>query len=215
MSPEGGPRSAVGFRLYAVTDRSLAGEARLADLLALLCANGLKGVQIREKDLPEKELVRLIGECRPAFERHGTAWFVNSSAGTAARTGASGVHLSSLQDVAAARTLMGGGMLIGKSVHGAGEAEDARVAGADFLVFGPVYDTPSKRASGPPQGLERLREVCESVDIPVFAIGGVSPARAAECREAGAFGAAAMSSLMAAVEPLEVMKEYERSLGTL
>jgi len=204
-----------GFLLYAVTDRKIVRGGDLAGLLKLLVGNGLKAVQLREKDLSEDELARLAGSLRSVIGRSGVRLLVNSSIRAAVESGAAGVHLPADSGVAPARSALGPDALVGKSVHGAGEAKRAREEGADFVTFGPVYATPSKAAYGPPMGVERLHEVCEITDIPVYAIGGVTPGRVADCLAAGARGVAAVSSLMAAENPVEVLKEYERSLGRL
>lgn len=202
-----------GFRLYAVTDRTLVAGRPLAEHLEGLCAAGLRAVQLREKDLGETELAVLAGGLVPPLARLGARIFVNGSVAAAGAAGAAGVHLPASGEVAPARAALGPGRAVGKSVHSAAEAKRAGLEGADFLVFGPVFDTPSKRAFGPPQGIERLREVCEITGVPVFAVGGVTPARVVECLRAGAHGVAALSPLMAGGNPLEVLREYGRELG--
>jgi thiamine-phosphate pyrophosphorylase len=82
--------------------------------------------------------------------------------------------------------------LIGVSCHSLESARAAWRGGADYIFFGPVFATPSKAAFGAPQGIERLREVCASVEIPVLAIGGVNLENARACLEAGAAGIAAI-----------------------
>jgi len=213
MSPDKPPR--IRFRLYAITDGRQVRAGTLPELLELLAAAGLRGIQLREKSLPETGLRTLAGECRPALERYGVQWLVNGSIAVALGEHASGVHLASAQDVSGARSTLGASALVGKSVHSRAEACHASAAGADFLLFGPVFDTPSKREFGPPQGIERLREVCESVVVPVFAVGGVTAERVPECMDAGASGVAVVSALMGAENPVEVLKEYGRKLGRL
>ena len=205
----------VKFRLYGVTDRKLLADAELDDWLAILCWHGLRGVMIREKDLDEEALYHLAVKCRPVFDRHHIPWFVNGSSAVARRAESTGVHLTATQDVAQARAVLGEDALIGKSVHSLNEAVEAERLGVDLLVFGPVYETPAKAAYGSPLGLSQLRSVCQAVRIPVFAIGGISPERALECRQAGAHGVAAVSSLMQAGEPEEVLAKYEHALEHL
>lgn len=205
----------VTFRLLCVTDRTQLAEGTLDDWLAILCWNGLRGVSLREKDLDGEELLRLATTCRPVFDRHHIQWTVNGSLDVARRAESTGVHLTSAQDVAATRAALGAGALIGRSVHSAAEGVGAATAGADYLVFGPVYATPSKAAFGPPAGLDGLREVIAAVPVPVFAIGGVTPDRAEECRAAGAFGVAAVSTLMRSEAPDETLARYEYALGRL
>jgi thiamine-phosphate pyrophosphorylase len=208
-------RPGPGFRLYGVTARQLLEGDGLENRLETLCACGLRGVQIREKDLSEMELLRLAGQCRAVFERHNTRWLINTSINMARAAGANGVQLAAKQDVAAARALMGRQALIGKSVHSLTEAKRAASGGADFVVFGPIFQTPAKAAYGSPQGLEILREVCAALECPVFAIGGVTPQKARQCREVGAYGVAVMSALMDSSRPELLLNEYRKSLGDL
>src|SRR5206468_11128953 len=90
---------------------------------------------------------------------------------------------------------------VGASVHSLPDALEAEVEGADWLVFGPVYDTPSKRMYGPPQGLEKLARVAAAVRLPVVAIGGVTPGRVRDVRAAGGGGGAGGVCVVAAWLP--------------
>jgi thiamine-phosphate pyrophosphorylase len=87
------------------------------------------------------------------------------------------------------------------------------VKGADWVTYGPVYDTPSKRAYGPPQGLERLAEVAGRLRIPVVAIGGITPQRVKELRAAGARGVAAISFILAADSPADATRRFLAALA--
>jgi thiamine-phosphate diphosphorylase len=119
---------------------------------------------------------------------------LSSRADVALAVGAAGVHLPEGDiPVAGARRLLGGGRLVGRSVHSLEAALEAAGAGADYLVFGPVYETAS-HAGRRPAGLDNLREVCRAVPVPVLAIGGVDFDRAEECVRAGAAGFAAIGA---------------------
>jgi thiamine-phosphate pyrophosphorylase len=102
---------------------------------------------------------------------------------------------------------MGPARLVGVSAHSAAEVEAAGEAGADFAVFGPVYDTPSKRPFGAPQGVAALAAACRGSRIPVLAIGGVTAARVAELRDSGAAGVAAIRTLLEAADPAAATRE--------
>ena len=103
--------------------------------------------------------------------------------------------------------------IVGASVHTLEESIEAESAGADWLTFGPVYDTPSKRAYGPPQGLASLERVARAVRIPVVAIGGITPERVREVRAAGAHGVAAISAILAADDPAGAVRRFLDSLA--
>lgn len=121
-----------------------------------------------------------------------TRLLVNDRSDVALAAGADGVHLTSVSlPPALVRQICGSEFLIGASTHSLEAALAARDGGADFVVFGPVFETESKRAYGPPQGLEKLREVIgELRDFPVIAIGGITLDNAEKCFVVGASGIA-------------------------
>jgi thiamine-phosphate pyrophosphorylase len=196
-------------RLMLVTDRA---QARGRDLVAVVTAclaAGLPAVQVREKDLAAPDLAALCRRLRAPTRAHRALLIVNDRADVALAVGADAVqrtHTSlSVEDL---RAVADKRLLVGASTHAVEEAVAAARAGADWIVFGPVYDTPSKRAWGPPQGLARLREAARAVDVPVIAIGGVTPARVDDVLGAGAHGVAAISAILAADEPAEAVRRF-------
>lgn len=112
-----------------------------------------------------------------------------------------------------ARTLLPPDRLLGRSTHSLESALAAEREGADFITFGPVYDTPSKRAFGPPCGVPALRELCRAVTIPVFALGGVTLERIEACREAGAWGVAMIGAIWDAADRLEALAQAREASG--
>ena len=124
-----------------------------------------------------------------------TRLLVNDRADIARAAGADGVHLTGRSLPAnVVRNIFGPEFVIGVSTHSLAEARAAQAAGADFVVFGPIFDTESKRAFGPPQGLAKLREIARELrGFPVIAIGGVTPDNIDECISAGATGVAGIS----------------------
>jgi thiamine-phosphate pyrophosphorylase len=189
--------------LCYVTDRKAleaAGSHLLVESIRAAIDAGVDWIQIREKDLPARKLSALAGDAvRLAAELgRGTRILVNDRLDIAIAAGAAGVHLGgeSVAVADAVRWCRGGnapeGFLIGVSCHQIEDAREAERAGASYVFFGPVYDTPSKRDFGPAQGRGRLAGVCDGVRIPVIAIGGVTEENAAEAVEAGASGIAAI-----------------------
>jgi len=156
---------------------------------------GVDWIQLREKDLSGRALAELL---REALRRvpAGCRILLNDRLDVACALGAGGVHLGgeslSVEDARRLVRGRGGDFLVGASTHSLAAALSAEKAGADYLVFGPVYATPSKAQYGPPQGIERLREVCHAVSLPVLAIGGITVENARACLEAGAAGIAAI-----------------------
>ena len=180
----------VRFQLYLITDRRLAAasggliatvEAALA-VGAEIGRSGTIAVQLREKDLGARELYELAMALRPICTRFGAPLIVNDRVDVAIAAGADGAHLASTSfDIADARTLLGPSRLIGVSTHRLEEITVAAENGADFAVFGPVYDPLSKGAYGPAKGLTALTDAVKAAkDMPLYALGGINKSRAAE-----------------------------------
>ena len=151
--------------------------------------------QIREKNLPVRMLYELVSRCAEITRGTPTRLLVNDRFDVARAAGADGVHLTETSLPArVVRETCGEEFVIGVSTHSLESAQAARDGGADFVVFGPVFETESKRAYGPPQGLEKLREVTAALpDFPVLAIGGVTIDNAESCIAKGASGFAGIS----------------------
>ncbi len=196
--------------VFYVTDRkSLAGgtSAELLERVRRAAIANVDFVQIREKDLPTGELLRLVREAvRVTTEISSTRIIVNDRLDVALAAGASGVHLGreSLPAKEAMRWCRAGNapadFMVGVSCHSVEEAREAEKVGASCAFFGPVFDTPSKRSFGPPQGIELLRELCGVLKMPVIAIGGVNDSTAAQCVKAGAAGIAAIRMIQEATD---------------
>jgi thiamine-phosphate pyrophosphorylase len=192
-----------------VTDRKTLGSAdAMAGVRERICKAieaGADWLQIREKDLPAKELLSLANDSvfvansmRGPEMSTPARVIMNDRLDVALASRAAGVHLGkdSIPAAEAVRWCRSGyaptEFLVGVSCHSLEEARRAEDSCADYVIFGPVFDTPSKRAFGPVQGIGRLTEVCRAVRIPVVAIGGVNPENAADCLRAGAAGIAAI-----------------------
>ena len=152
-------------------------------------------VQLREKSLSARVLYELTTHAVAIGKGSTTRVLVNDRFDVARAAGADGVHLTSRSlPPSVVRSICGPDFLIGVSTHSLDEALNARAGGADFIVFGPVFETPSKRIYGAPQGLENLREVTNALHgFPVLAIGGINRDNTADCLSAGASGIAGIS----------------------
>jgi thiamine-phosphate pyrophosphorylase len=195
-----------------VTDRRALGHdpGRLAGIIRGAIAAGVDWVQVREKDLPTRELLALVRQAMEAAQGRATKILVNDRLDVALAAGAAGVHLGgeSMPVGAVVEWLRARGerLLVGRSCHSPGDALQAENDGADYVFFGPVFATPAKLQYGPPQGVERLAEVCRAVRIPVIAIGGITLENAAECWRAGAAGIAAIRLFQDATDIAEVVR---------
>ncbi len=185
-------------RLYMVTDsRALSGGANELPGLVRRVASALPiAVQLREKHLNAAALCRLGAEVRNALPDNGSLLCINERTDVALVCGASGVHFPEASCPVGQAIAPTRGMIAGKSAHSPEAALSAESEGADYLFFGPVFETPSKKPFGKPRGLKELGEVCRRVRIPVYAIGGIVPATAQRCLEAGAYGIAAISAFI-------------------
>jgi len=163
---------------------------------------GITWIQIREKDFPTRELLTLSAEviavARKSAQETRTRIILNDRLDVALAAAAGGVHLGHAS--APARDVISWcragnapkNFTIGVSCHSLDDVRNAENSGADYVFFGPVFDTPSKRALGTPQGIEQLTAICAVAKIPVIAIGGVDESNAGECLRAGAAGIAAI-----------------------
>lgn len=182
-----------GETTSATTPASEEFQALLA-LVGRAAAARVSLVQLREKNLSARTLSELAARAAEVTRATGTRLLVNDRADIARAAGCDGVQLTarSLQ-ASVVRRAFGPDFVVGVSTHGLSEARAARDGGADFALFGPVFDTPSKRAYGPPLGLELLREAARALaPFPLVAVGGVNEENARDVIRAGARGVAAI-----------------------
>ncbi len=182
-------------RRYYITDRKSAGGIdALLQRIARHLAGGIDMIQIREKDLPARELAALVRRVLNLPNPWNTRILVNERADIALATGAHGVHLpSDAIPAARLRAVVPPDFLIGVSTHTLEEAIGAERSGASFIVFGPVFAPISKLSDLPPRGLGELARVCSGVRIPVFALGGITVENTNLCENAGVAGVAGIS----------------------
>ncbi len=203
-------------RFLLVSDRRRMGTDPIASVLGLARA-GVPAFQWREKDLPAASSYDWL--CRLAVLLHAAGAFatrivVNDRIDIAASLRL-GVHLPEEGlPTRVARSILGADALIGRSTHSVDAAVRAQEDGADYITFGPVFETPSKAAFGPPQGLELLQGVANTVrGLPVLAIGGITPDRVGPCIAAGAHGVAVIGAIWDAPDPVAAWRGIERALG--
>jgi thiamine-phosphate diphosphorylase len=187
-------RESVRLVLTMVTDRRRLAAGVLAARVGALARAGLDAVQVREKDLSDRELRALVGEVRAALAGTTTRLIVNGRPDIALAAGADGVQLpeDGLPVGEVKRTFPG--LTVGASCHSLEAARQAADQGADFVLLGPIFPPSAKEARA--LGVGVLRAVVEAVRVPVHAIGGVTPRRAAEVLAAGALGAAAIAAFL-------------------
>ena len=199
---------------------------RLKDKIEQLAAVGVDWIQLREKDLSGKQSASLTREAlrgvskQSSHSKSATRIIVNDHLDVALAEQAGGVHLGEnslpveeakclLLSSPAAQTLPNK-FFVGVSCHSIESAKSAAAAGADYIFFGPIFATPSKAAYGSPQGLNRLADVCRSVNIPVLAIGGITLENASSCLSARASGIAAIRLFQDAVDPASLVRSLHQ-----
>jgi len=198
----------IDFRLLLVTDRHQTKGRPLVPLLQQVLTAGTSAIQLRERDLSARELVTLAREVQAVMASSKSQLLINDRVDIALALEGVGVHLrSNSLPLPVARQMLGAQRLLGISVHAVEEAVQAEAAGADYIVLGPIYETPSKQTFGPPLGIHILEKACSLVRIPIFGIGGVTAARAREMRGAGAFGAAVITAIFGADDVESAMRE--------
>jgi len=187
----------MNLDLYVITDEGLAGGLPHAVMAERAVEGGAGVIQLRDKTCSLRDLVRIGREICAITRRAGVTFIVNDRFDVALACGADGVHLGQ-GDLRCdtVRQIVPAGFVIGVSVGSVEEAVDAEQGGADYVALSPVFSTGSKEDAGPGHGLEMLRAICDSVRIPVIAIGGIGPDNADSVIDAGAGGVAVISAVV-------------------
>lgn len=225
-------KTSCGVLLCYVTDRQgitgMEPAERFENLLHKIgsAANaGVDWIQIREKDLLGKDYISLTRGAlqqtarSPVSKSRPTRILINDRLDVALAENAGGVHLGEnslpLAETKWLVTAQAGtrDFLVGVSCHSLEAAQSAAAGGADYLFFGPVFGTPSKASYGPPQGLERLAEVCRALPIPVLAIGGITRANASSCLSSGSSGIAAIRLFQDTADISSVVRSLKSRTG--
>lgn len=183
--------------LYALADTLDRPDLSYPTVAERLCAGGARLLQLRVKRRPSRDFLSDALAVGRICRGYGATFIVNDRVDVALATGADGVHLG--QDdlpLPAARRLCGPAKIVGVSTHSVAQALAAQAAGADYVGFGPLFDTTSKTTGYTPRGLDRLAEVCDRLAIPVVAIGGITTARAPAALAAGARAVAMIGELV-------------------
>jgi len=204
----------INFRLYVVTDRHQTAGRPLVDVVTAAAQGGVGAIQLREKDLSARDLVSLGAALQVVLAPYGVPLLINDRLDVALALDATGVHLAGHSlPTAVARRVLGPQKLLGVSTHSVEEARRAADDGADFIVFGPVFTTPSKVVYGPPQGLQHLADVVRQVPIPVLAIGGIDQINLSEVLHVGVHGVAMIRAVLAAPDPCQATQQLQAALA--
>ena len=190
------------FDLYLITDQTLTRGRDLCAVLEQALEGGVRAIQLREKELEGRELFKLADKISVLCQRFDAQLFINDRIDVALAIDAAGVQLGKTSlPIEVARRLLGDEKLIGFSSHGVEEAIAAQQSGANFLLFGPVFFTPSKATFGAPQGAAALKSLVEKVGLPVYAVGGIKATSLPAIMNAGVRGVALISAIISAEDP--------------
>jgi len=184
-----------------ITDRNQCKQP-LIDTIRLALKGGVKTVQLREKGLATHELYSIACELRKITSDFKANFIVNDRVDIALAVEADGVHLGwQSLPFGIVRKLIGVEKLIGVSTHNRQEALQAQSWGADYITFGPIFETPSKTGLLKPTGVEEIQKLKREIHIPVVALGGINERNIEAVLEEGADGIAVISSIMQADNP--------------
>jgi len=205
----------IDFRLYLITDRRiLSGTRKFLEAVEDALRAGLKAVQLREKDLSIRELLDIAYRMRELTARYGARLFINDRVDVAICVNADGLHIGqSGIPVHAVRSMVGERMMIGASTHNVDEVLTAEKEGADFITFGPLFDTASKRKYGEPLGIEALTGIRKRTSLKVFGIGGIKTDNIKDVINSGAWGIALISGILGEADIRGTAKKYLEMLG--
>lgn len=190
-------------RLHVITDTTIQSRFTHAELAEMAIEGGADTIQFRQKDGSTRELVETAQSVQAVCAEHGVSLIVNDRADIALAVGAAGAHFG--QDdlpIAVGRRILRSDMIIGASARTEARILEAISAGADYIGFGPIYQTSSKPDAERPKGLEALRRMSEVAQCPVIAIGGITAETAYEVICAGAHGIAVISAVCGQADPV-------------
>ena len=200
----------VDLTLYLVTNSDGRGESDFLCIIADACAGGVTLVQLREKEKSGKDYYELALKVKPVTDRYGVPLIIDDRADVAMASGAAGVHLGQTDlPVAAARAMLGEGMLIGASAKTVEQALAAEAAGADYLGIGAIYPTTTKVITTI-TAVETLNDIAKAVKIPVVAIGGLNRDNLSILYGSGASGAAVVTAIMNSEAPYAAASDLRR-----
>ncbi len=201
-------------KIFVVTNRALTNGRPLVSVVREAAAAGADAVILREKDLPAEELYELGMQISEICKGTKTKLIINSSVETAIACNAGGVHLGTGSlPLKVVRTMVPD-KVVGVSVHSTADALQAQAGGADYVLAGHIFPTRSKSGLAG-RGLDFVRSIRASVNLPVIAIGGINPENAAMVIRAGAAGIAVMSLVMESGNIAATIEELHRSMRSV
>lgn len=200
-------RSAM--RLYAVTDRAWLRGRTLGQMVEDCLKGGATFVQLREKEAGDREFLQVAREVKAVTDRYGVPLVIDDNLTIAQAVDADGVHIGQTDlPCDLARKILGPDKIIGVSTKTIAQAREAEAQGADYLGTGAAFFTTTKQIDGT-MSMAEMKALCESVSIPVVAIGGIHPENLLELEASGVDGAAVVSAIFAQDDVLAATRELD------
>lgn len=195
------------MRLYAVTDQAWSNDITLKEQVELAIQGGVTFVQLREKKKSKEEIIQIAREIKQITDKYQIPFVINDNVEVALEVDADGVHVGQ-EDMKAveARRILGDKKIIGVSVHTVEEAVEAKKMGANYIGVGAVFPTSTKK-NAVKMSNKTLQDICQAVDIPVVAIGGIQTENIMELKESGIDGIAVVSAIFSKKDVKQAAKE--------
>jgi thiamine-phosphate pyrophosphorylase len=201
----------IDYSLYLVTDRGLARGRTTLEIVKTAVYGGTTIVQLREKDCSTRDFIEQALTVKKFLKARGVPLLINDRVDVAQAIAADGVHLGQTDmPLEIAKKILGDSMIIGISAESLEDAIEAERGGADYLGISPIYATPTKTDTASPLGLKGLREIRNTVKLPLVGIGGLNKDNAAEVIRHGADGVAVVSAIVAADDPAAAAEELKQ-----
>jgi thiazole tautomerase (transcriptional regulator TenI) len=200
-------------RLHLISNREICPLERFPDVALSAARGGVDAIHLREHGLSQSEFSKLAADTREKLASTGTLLFANSRDTDVSRLDVDGVHVpEQLQrEIAQLRVKLPSDILIGTSVHKLDSARNAERLGADYIIAGHVFETGSKPGSEG-RGLSFVEQMSRYVNLPVIAIGGITPERVEPVLKAGAHGVAVMSAILNAADPESMATQFRKAI---
>jgi thiamine-phosphate pyrophosphorylase len=207
-------KNRINWSLYLITDRRIAGDRNIVDIVSAAIQGGATVVQLRDKTTTTYEMIEIGRALHNITQKAGVPLIINDRVDVALAINADGVHVGPPDDMPAAlaRQILGPDRIIGVSAESPAIALQAAQDGADYVGVGDVFGTSSKADAGVPIGLSGLKAVVEPCSIPVVGIGGINHGNAAAVIEAGADGVALISAIVGAGDPEAAARELRKHI---
>lgn len=198
-------------KICIITDTQVQKKYSHIELAKLAIKGGADIIQLRDKFLSTSELIDTAKKISLLCKKSNVIFLVNDRVDVALVSGADGVHLGQEDiPIKEARKLLGKNKVIGGTAHNMREALACEKAGADYIGYGHIYPTASKHKPDKPKGTAKLKEIVNRINIPVIAIGGITPENLSDVVNTGVHGAAFIGSVLKSKDPVKTIKEIRK-----